>query len=283
MFALIAILLSASKYRYDYRNTDMEPTFTSQNLQETRRRVAAKVRELRQARGWTQAELASQLGLSQARLSEIERGAGSFSAEQLIAVLALFNASIGEFLPPADLEAELQNALIQLGATQLRQVPGVVSTGRFRDASETILAVLLEPRSARLVTALGPVLLEQIDTISLPALRARHEASSRSARLGWLLENVRDALLLPPPDRDAAWRRKASRAITVITNELDRFPPPPSPGSSPPDLFDTTIRSPRSLAQVWQQASETSRRWGIATEIQPDDFRKALWQAHGSD
>ena len=42
----------------------------------TKEKIATKVRELRKQRRWTQAELAKRLGLSQSRLSEIERGAG---------------------------------------------------------------------------------------------------------------------------------------------------------------------------------------------------------------
>jgi transcriptional regulator with XRE-family HTH domain len=57
----------------------------------TKERIARKVRELRKQRRWTQAELARRLGLSQSRLSEIERGAGSFSAEQFLTILSLFN------------------------------------------------------------------------------------------------------------------------------------------------------------------------------------------------
>lgn len=254
---------------------------TNADLHETRRRVVAKVRELRLARGLTQAELGSRLGLSQARISEIERGGGSFTAEQLIAMLSLFNVDIGQFLPPVHQDDELQNALIQQGATHLRQVPGVVSTGRFRHPSDVILAVLLDPRSARFVTALGPILLRHVDAVSLPALRERLDASSRSARLGWLIENVRAALLLPPPGEDPSWRREASRAITVLSNELDRFPPPPTSPNALPDLFDPDIRSVKTIDIVWNKnASPLSRRWGIATELQPDDFRAALWQAY---
>ena len=260
----------------------METNLTSSDLRKTRQRVAAKVRELRLARGWTQAELAGRIGLSQARLSEIERGSGSFSAEQLIAVLGLFNVSIAEFLPRADLEHELQNALIEFGARHLRQVPGVIARDRFQDPAELIAAVLIDPRSARSVAALGPVLLEQIDTISLPALHARLAAVSRGPRLGWLLENVRDALQHLAPKCAPAWRRKAARAITLIDNELARFTPA-ALTESPPDVFDATIRSARTLKQVWQDASDLARRWHIATELRPEDFQQALWQAHESD
>lgn len=251
----------------------------SYDLQQTRRRVAAQVRELRQTRGLTQAELGRLLGISQARLSEIEGGDGSFTAEQLLAMLTLFNVDIGRFLPPTNDDDELQNALIQLGAVHLRQVPGVASSGRYALPSWAVLAVLLTPRSARLVTALGPVLLQHIDSVSLPALRDKLATAGRPARLGWLIENVRDALLLPPPTKDAELRRRVSRAILVLSNELDTFPPPPT--NAPIDVLDPTLRSKESLDLVWnQQASPISRRWRIATDIQTDDLRKAIWEAH---
>lgn len=252
---------------------------TSPSLHQTRDLVVATVRELRRARGMTQAELGRLLGLSQARVSEIEGGGGSFTAEQLIAVLTLFNVDLGRFLPPVNEEDALQNALIQHGATHLRQVPGVASSGRLETPSSVILAVLLTPRSARFVTALGPVLLHHIDAVSLPALRDRLTDLGRQARLGWLIENVRDALLLPLPTKDAELRRRVSRARLVLSNELNFFPPP-SPGG-PLDLIDPTLRSDESLDLVWgQQASPISRRWGVVTDIQPNDFHEAIWEAH---
>jgi hypothetical protein len=212
-------------------------------------------------------------------LSEIESGDGSFTAEQLIAVLTLFNVDIAQFLPPTNEDDELQNALIQHGATHLRQVPGVASSGRYATPSLAILAVLLNPRSARFVTALGPVLLQHIDAVSLPALRERLADAGRLARLGWLIQNVRDALLLPPPTKDADLRRRVARAILVLSNELDVFPAPTP--QTPIDVLDPTLRSRESLDLVWnQQASPISRRWRIATDIQPDDLREALWEPY---
>ena len=235
---------------------------------------------MRLERGWTQVELARHLGLSQARLSKIEHGCSSFAAEQLIAVLGLFNVDIGEFLPPARADDELQNALIQHGASHLRPVPGVATTGRYSNPSDAILATLLDSRSSRLVTALAPVLVKNIDTISLPGVRLWLRKEGRAHRLGWLLENVRDALRVSPSDADAAWKRRAARALTVLNGELEHFGA--EPGLSAPDLFDPTIRSSRSRDLVWEhQATDISRRWGIVSELQPDDFRKALWSAHG--
>jgi transcriptional regulator with XRE-family HTH domain len=249
-------------------------------LEEARDRVATRIRALRHERGWTQAQLGERLGLSQARLSEVERGGGSFTAEQLLAVLELFNVPISEFLPKTDPEDALQNALIQLGAAHLRQVPGVAPDGRYPGAEDVVQATLLGSRAPRLVTALAPVLLHQVESIALPRLRARLAEVGREPRLGWLLDNVRLALEHPFPSADAPWRRRAARASVWIADELSRFPAPP--GDGPLDFFDPTIRSEATRALVWEdRASPVSRRWRLVSDLQPDDFRQALWSADG--
>jgi XRE family transcriptional regulator, fatty acid utilization regulator len=79
---------------------------------EPRAQISRKVRELRTGRRRTQAELAKRLGLSQARLSEIERGQGSFSAEQLLEIFQLFNVDPSFFAGarPVSHEDQLWNA-----------------------------------------------------------------------------------------------------------------------------------------------------------------------------
>src|SRR5687767_6460102 len=64
-----------SVYRYYYRYTDM-----TKDTNKIRLDIVEKVRRLRQENRWTQARLAHLLGFSQNRLSEIERGRGSFTA-----------------------------------------------------------------------------------------------------------------------------------------------------------------------------------------------------------
>src|SRR6185436_20500519 len=91
-------LLNTSKNRYHYRYIDMKPRKPATELDRRRSDVAAKVRALRKARRWTQAELGKRLGLSQARLSEIEGGDGSFTAEQLLLLLKLFNVGASRFV-----------------------------------------------------------------------------------------------------------------------------------------------------------------------------------------
>src|SRR5271170_6034924 len=98
-----------------------------EKLKKSRAWIAKNVRELRKERRWTQAELAKRLDLSQARLSEIEGGDGSFTAEQFLLLLKLFNVGANRFAPSAgpsashDREAQIRNALARLGALHLQE------------------------------------------------------------------------------------------------------------------------------------------------------------------
>ena len=84
------------------------------SLAKSRREIADKARELRRLRGWTQAELAKRLQLSQNRLSEIESGDGSFTAEQFLLLLRLFNVAATDFVRDRrdrDLEIQMRNSV----------------------------------------------------------------------------------------------------------------------------------------------------------------------------
>lgn len=154
------------------------------------------MRALRTEHRWTQAELATKLGLSQARLSEIERGGGSFTAEQLLGVLRLFNVTIDEFTEPRTVEDERQNALERLGAHHLREVSGGLPSARLGSVRPAVRETLLSPRDSRLVLALAPVPLANLDALTLDLLHDELAAVGFPARLPWLAENVHAALLL---------------------------------------------------------------------------------------
>ena len=81
-----------------------------------RTEIARKIRALREERHWTQADLSKGLGLSQSRFSEIERGQGSFTAEQFLEVLKLFNVPVSHFaVEQGESGSKIQNALARLG------------------------------------------------------------------------------------------------------------------------------------------------------------------------
>jgi transcriptional regulator with XRE-family HTH domain len=248
-------------------------------LEQLRLAIAATVRQLRQAQRLSQAELATRLGLSQSRLSEIERGAGSFTAEQLLLLSPLFNVVPSDFASskPADEHAELQNALARYGARHLRENDAVLSSSKL-DVPRAIREALVSG-VPRLVTALAPVLVMQIDRIRLTTIHAALAQAGLHHRLGWLLENVlasiRSELATQPP---RVWSRRYRRAALVIETALEGagFGPQGEPTA---DLLDADIRSAKTRRQVEAAASTISRRWGIVTVLSPEDFASALGAA----
>jgi hypothetical protein len=72
---------------------------------------------------------------SQSRLSEIESGGGSFTAEQFLLLLRLLTVGARHFSSERrDMDAELQNALTRLGADHLQEVPDVLPSERLESA-----------------------------------------------------------------------------------------------------------------------------------------------------
>ena len=89
---------------------------------EPRSTIGERIRRLRQERRLTQARLAKELFISQNYLSELERGQGSFTAEQLLTILRFFNVPVDYFAPKAvPAEDQLQNSLARLGARHLAE------------------------------------------------------------------------------------------------------------------------------------------------------------------
>lgn len=256
-----------------------------EKTQPLRMHIASAVRGMRTARGWTQAELAARLGVSQAQMSVKEQGGTSFSAEQLIEVMRLFNAPISDFVPPVPREAELQNALVRHGARHLREIADITPTERFQRAGDAVREVLLGPASARLLTALAPVLVENIGAINLHHLGYQLGEHGRDQRLGWLVENTREAVAVLAEDL-LSLRAKHRQITLSLEHYLDTHPPPVSAhemgSAAATDLLDDDLRSRKSLAAVWSGASPISRRWGVASALQPADFAQAIREADES-
>lgn len=234
--------------------------------------VGARVRELREARRWSQSALARELELSQPRLSQIERGQGSFSAEQLLRILELFNVGVDFFVPNPRAGSPLQNALARHGARHL-----VASTtpvpARFDEPSEVVAEVLASPESPRHLTALGPVLLRNVDRVSLGEVALRLAKLGRQSRLGWLLDNL-SAALNDVVFVTAADRRDARRLQTAIELFLPQLPRPS--GDAPLDLVDAEVRSAKTVARIEAKSSAEAKRWRIVTRLSPSEFAEAL-------
>jgi transcriptional regulator with XRE-family HTH domain len=247
-----------------------------------RKRIAAKVRDLRQARRWSQAELAKRLGLSQNRLSEIERGDGSFTAEQFVLLLKLFNITVSQFVDePGDPSQGVQNALARLGALHVQESAHVLPSEQLKDAHDVVREALLDG-SPRLVTALAPVLVRNAERLNFGKLFVELTPLGRERRLAWVVENTLVALeQLGGSSRDRTQSRLYGRAVLKLQLFL-QFVKPPLDRDFPEDVLDATIRSKRSLDEVKRSTSPVSRRWGVVSSLQPEDFLQALEAAHAA-
>jgi transcriptional regulator with XRE-family HTH domain len=252
----------------------------SDSLHRSRKKIATKVRELRLARSLTQHELAKRLDISQNRLSEIEHGGGSFTAEQFLELLRLFNVTASDFVEDArDPYLELQNALARLGATHLHE-SAIVGSAVLEEVHDVVREALLDG-SPRLVTALAPVLAHHAASLNLPKLYAALHELGLERRLAWVVENTLVALdVLANESGSSAkgWSKLKRHAEVPFRLFVDLVG---LRGEAPgwkrgPDPLDRTIRSLRTLEEVKRSASKPSERWGIATSLQPDDFVQAL-------
>jgi transcriptional regulator with XRE-family HTH domain len=249
----------------------------------SRERIAKVVRALRRERTWTQAELAGKLGISQGRLSQIESGGGSFSAEQLLAIFKLFNVTPARFAD--DLQShgsQLQNALVRVGARHLYESDQVLpsSTG---DDLQRIIGDTLSEGDPRLVTALGPVLVANIDRVPLSKVQLELSRAGFERRLPWLCENLGEAInteLKANPPR--AWSKGARRADVVLKLFLAAASLPSERLPAEWDALDAGIRTMKTAVDVKNAASAISRRWRIITTLTPEDFARALRDARAS-
>jgi transcriptional regulator with XRE-family HTH domain len=256
----------------------MASSNTPKSLDLERGRIAHEIRGLRLERRWTQAELAERLGLSQSRLSEIERGDGSFTAEQFLRVLRLFNADLRRFAPKKENhDSALQNTLARLGAAELQESTDVLPTDEHSD----IAAVVREALAGgvpRFLTALAPVLVRNVDRLRPQKLFVDLRDTGLERRLGWVVENTieaaRSELAAGIPRK---WAQLCRRAEVVLGSLLSAIPTPTAePLPEVLDLLDPSIRSDQSLKEVNASASAISRKWRVVSGLHPQDFLKAL-------
>lgn len=252
-----------------------------------RTEIAGKIRALRIDRHWTQAELSKRLGLSQGRFSEIERGQGSFTAEQFLEVLKLFNVPVSHFAGSQDGAGfEVQNALARLGAGHLQKRPDVLPSERLEETGDVVREALLGAVSPGQVTALAPVLVCNIDRVNLNKLRAQFLAYGLERRLAWLIENtlvaVRHELSGGPPHTASILYRRADLILSAYLGNAPSSRPQRKPDEAP-DLLDARILDEQKLDEVQNSMSAISRRWGVATALQPGDFIEALKASRAAD
>jgi len=247
--------------------------------------ISKKIRQLRQERHWTQAELAKLLGLSQNRLSELERGKGSFTAEQLIAVLTTFNVPIDYFAKAKGKKSnadQLQNALARLGATHLIELEALPSD-TVKDAVSAIRETLISAEYSRYLTGIAPVIVKNGRNINLFRLRAELAEAGLDRRLGWVLDNTLEAIRRElkhelPREAALAYRQTELLLEPLLASWREER------GAwkyehAPEDFLDPDINSRQTAEELRADASAISKRWRILTGIKVEDFVHALEMA----
>lgn len=247
--------------------------------------LSARVRELRVERRWTQKALARELGLSQGRLSEIETGQGTFSAEQFLRILELFNVTLDRFAPRRTrVVSQLQNAIARLGATHLFESDELLPSERLREVLPVVRETLVAPESSRQVTGLAPVLVNHALDINISKLEGELSALGRERRLYWLIDSVREAVEREEgKELPREWRVRYRRAAALCDLSLQYWRAQAARIRVVPDVLDPEIASAESIAEVQAQASKTARRWHIVTRLEVDDFAAALRDARAAD
>lgn len=261
---------------------DMTP-----KTQTLRSSIGAKVRELRRERRWTQARLAELLGISQNYLSVLERGQGSFTAEQLLTILKHFNVPIDYFSPEKpEIEGQIQNALARQGASHLVETE-LIPSERLRKAADAIREALVSAESSRQITAIAPILVNHVGQLNLDMLHGEFKELGLEFRLGWVVENTLEAIKIEEASKNLPreWQIKYRRARIIIdsyTRGWRTFPG--KPGEPPPFTpLDPEIASEQTLREIRETLPPIANRWRIVTRIGIDDFVRALRAARGAD
>lgn len=249
------------------------------NQTDYKKRIAEKLRSLRKARGFTQADLALRLGLGQGSYSRVENGASSLSAEQFLEVLRIFNVSATEFQPSVEPGGDVQNALIRFGATHLLGDPSRLPNDEIATAEDVFREVLSDGSQARHLAALGPVFVKNHKEIRLRKLWSSFTTAGLEARLGWTLENIHEAVRQELQRN--GFRRKGNQ-LRAAERELETFLSWVEPkretvaSESGDDLLGLQSVGPKSRKELRSSASSCSLRWGILTRLTPADFLEAL-------
>lgn len=252
-------------------------------FKQRRRTIGETLRHLRDERRWTQAELAERLAVSQPRLSQVERGVASLTAEQFLEVLKIFNVSATDFVQqaPEDPSVSLQDALARLGAQHLR-VSNQVLPKQLANVNAVILETLVSGQP-RLLTALAPVLVQHARDLNFTKLAADAHGVGVRRRLYWLIENTAAAIrtMASSPSSQAPPRyRLAARRLQTAMRFAEGYE---KVIDGTFDLLDKTITSHQTAEQVERESSSISKRWRIISSLQPQDFASALTEAHAGD
>lgn len=240
-------------------------------------KIADKAKLARIERKFTQREIAKLLGLSQSRYSEIENGSGSFTAEQFVTLMKHYNRPLSYFVGDVvdnEVSSQLQNALSRLGAKGLYENWNVLPSEKVTEVNKVIQETIIAADSARHITALAPVIVNNYDKIDFDVLSSSLSICARTGRLGWIFESTIEALQVVL-EKDVLERNDKLlylRAISFLGRYIENI----SIGFFMEDFLDKNIVSDKTLKEVKEARTELAKKWKILTRITTNDFVKAL-------
>ncbi len=255
------------------------------DLKKYRQLVVEGIKKVREDRRYTQAEFAKLLDLSQQQYSKIERGEGSISAEQFLQILEKFALPLSYFVETKSKEKDealvLQNALAILGATHLREVQGIFIPEKYDNPNEVIFEALEEYKSSRLIAALAPVIVKNIQRINLNTIEKKLREWGHENRLWWVLENTLDSIRnrLKEAFLPREIKLTYQRAATALTNHslIGRSR---ENGwyhrDKQADIFGPGITTEKTLESIKSKLDSQAKHWNIITSIKQSDFENAL-------
>lgn len=254
-----------------------------------RKQISGVIKTQRLKRRMTQSELAKNIGISQSRLSELENGKGSFTAEHLLIVLQLFNLTVHDFIQ-SKLSAKdrLQKAMVRLGATHLREDGETLPSENITHINDMVIETLLSPSSTRFVTGLAPLIVKNNEHMNLNVIMRKLLDLGYEARLGWViectLESIKERLDGYLPKNVANLYRRAHIRLSqyhLDPNELLSVLNKKSVYLE--DFFDRDILSQKTVLQVKASRDTFAKKWHIITRITQQDFTHALIEAEKND
>lgn len=280
----------------------------------TREKIAKAVHALRESRQFTQMDMAKALGMSQGRYSIIERGLGSFTAEQFLMILRTFNVPASHFAAQmGSAETDLQNALSRWGALHLVSDNRVLPSQELEEVEKLVEEVLIAGEPPRQITALAPVLVRNVARLNLNKLWAEFVGYGLERRLAWLLDSTREAikseLARKPKGKHTGVYKRAEFALRLFLKteprmkikkqhswrsdqdykdfgdkfRWDQYGDGEDGLGLQLDILGMPILSEKTLNEVLSEMSDTANTWAVATAIKPEDFIEALRAANESD
>jgi hypothetical protein len=149
----------------------------------------------------------------------------------------------------------------------------VVPTERLNELHDVIRDAIVDG-SPRLLTALAPVLVANVEKLRLEKIYADLQRVGYERRLAWVVQNTQlgleDLSVGSQP-----WRKRRLVTDVKFMTFLDYAARLARPDAAL-DVLDKTIRSRNSLATAQKQSSRSARAWRIVTTLEPADFADAL-------